>query len=562
MSLRFLLPLTLALLASLTASAAAAPVPQKFGDDHDDPRTANPTVPRPATRACTIQIVDHGFDSFEPARGRVDAPAACPGPWQRVVLEMDGEVAGRQYDRMGYLAIGGATVFRTSSPEPSREGIRWHVEKDLTEYAPLLSQPQPLEMHLGNVVNETYTGIFKIKARLVFYPADRAHPAAATADVVAALADVREVGTETVGQLSIPANAERLLLEVYATGSGGGCEEFWYDAAPPDPSIGEFWCKAPQGPYREVQVLVDGRVAGIAAPYPHIYTGGWSNPHLWYVIPAPRAFDIRPLRFELTPFVGELNDGKAHEVRLRVAGVPEGGKGWALNPVMHVWRDAGTRATKGKLLEATLAAPSLDNKLQGDKLQDGVGRHHLRTRAQSRFVARGVLQTSHGSVETAVERGLDSELDHHWSDDDAHDGLRANWGDREVVTRRTDAGPLRAETRDARFGIEGAIDTVKVDGKPRLTTTLTLNDDSELRQSEDERVTAWEETRDRFDGAASYTGEVPRAERNATGNSRQEFLQRDSSGKCERRVLRTRNGRFVEDVRGCGSATAPARQKT
>ena len=556
MSLRILLPLTLALTAPLTTMAAVTPAPEKFGDAHDDPRIANPTVPRPGTRACTIQIVDHGFDSFEPARGRIDAPATCPGPWQRIVLEMDGEVAGRQYDRMGYLQIGGATVFRTSSPEPSREGIRWHVEKDLTDYAPLLSQPQPLEMHLGNVVNETYTGIFKVKARLVFYPADRAHPAAATADIVAPLADVREVGTETVGKLSLPANAERLLLEVYATGSGGGCEEFWYDAAPPDPAIGEYWCKAPQGPYREVQVLVDGRVAGIAAPYPHIYTGGWSNPYLWYVIPAPRAFDIRPLRFELTPFVGALNDGKAHEVRLRVAGVPEGGKGWALNPVVHVWRDAGSSATQGKLLEATLDAPLLEN-----KLQNGDGRHHLRTRGQSRLVARGVLQTSHGSVKTSVERHLDSELDHYWSDDDAHDGLRANWIDREVVARRTNNGPLLAETHDSRFGIEGAIDIVKVNGKPRLTTTLTLNDDSELRQSEDERVTAWNEKRDRFDGSASYTGDVPRSERNATGHSRQELLQRDSNGDCQRRILRSRNGRFVEDLRGCDASATPTRKQ-
>ncbi|GAB3352710.1 peptide-N4-asparagine amidase [Lysobacter tyrosinilyticus] len=553
MTLRFLLPLSLVLSAPF---ATAATVPEKFGDDHDDPRIANPTVPRPATRGCTIQIVDHGFDTFDPARGRVDAAATCPGPWQRVVLEMDGEVAGRQYDRMGYLQIGGATVFRTSSPEPSREGIRWHVEKDLTDYAPLLSRPQPLEMHLGNVVNETYTGIFKIKARLVFYPADRTHPAAVTADIVAPLADVREVGTETVGQLSIPANTERLLLDVYATGSGGGCEEFWYDAAPPDPSIGEYWCKAPQGPYREVQVLIDDRIAGIAAPYPHIYTGGWSNPYLWYAIPAPRAFDIRPLRFELTPFVGVLNDGKVHLVRLRVAGIPEEGKGWALNPVVHVWRDAGSTATQGKLLQTTLAAPSLENKLQG-----GEGRHHLRTRGQSRFVASGVLNTSHGRVQTSVERGLDSELDHYWSDDDAHDGLRANWGDREVVTRRIDNGPLHAETRNIRFGIEGAIDTAKVNGKPRLTTTLALNDDSELRQSEDERVTAWDEKRDRFDGAASYTGDVPRDERNATGNSRQEFLQRDSNGGCERRILRSLNGRFVEDTQGCGTSETSTRKQ-
>jgi hypothetical protein len=559
MSLRLLLLIILAAMLSpvVVAKDVQMPGPAKFGDDHDDPRTAYPAVPRPSTRACTIEIVDHGFNSFEPARGHVDAPAACPGPWQRIVLEMDGDVAGRQYDRMGYLQIGGATVFRTSSPEPSREGIRWHVEKDLTGYAPLLSRPQSLEMQLGNVVNDTYTGIFNIRMRLVFYPADRAHPAAATADLVAPLEDVREVGTETLGRLSIPANTERLMLEVYATGSGGGCEEFWYDAAPPEPGIGEYWCKGPQGPYREVQVLVDGRVAGIAAPYPHIYTGGWSNPYLWYVIPAPRAFDIRPLRFELTPFVGALNDGKAHDIRMRVSGVPEGGKGWALNPVVHVWRDAGSSSTTGKLLEATLEPLALANAHNGSG-----GRHYLQTRGRSVFTARGELQTSHGRIETTVERRLDSELDHRWSDDDTHDGLRAQWNDREVVARRIGEGPLLAETQDRQFGIEGAIDTVKVSDKPRLTTTLTLHDDSEVRSSEDERVSAWSETRDRFDGSASYTGDVPRAERNATGHSRQEYFARDQNGKCERRVLRNRNGRIIEDASGCRMDSASLKQST
>jgi hypothetical protein len=306
-----------------------------------------------------------------------------------------------------------------------------------------------------------------------------------------------------------------------------------------------------------VQILLDGRVAGIAAPYPHIYTGGWSNPYLWYTIPAPRAFDIRPLRFELTPFVGVLNDGKAHEVRLRVSGVPEGGKGWALDPVVHVWRDAGVSSTQGRLLEARLIPLALDNDHQG-----AGGRHHLRMRGQSRFVARGEVHTSHGRVETSVERRLDSELDHRWSDDDAHDGLRARWNDREVIARRIGDGPLQAQTHDQRFGIEGAIDTLKIDGKPRLTTTLMLYDDADHRRSEDERVIAWSERRDRFDGSASYTGDVPRAERNATGHSRQEFLSRDQSGKCERWILRSLNGRFDQNASGCGTPPAPVRQSS
>ncbi|GAA3292047.1 hypothetical protein GCM10020295_10330 [Streptomyces cinereospinus] len=73
---------------------------------------------------------------------------------------------------------------------------------------------------------------------------------------------------------------------MYATGSGGGCEEYWYLTVP---GSAPYSCRADDGPYREVQITVDGRLAGIAAPFPTVWTGGWSNPFLWYVVPGPPA---------------------------------------------------------------------------------------------------------------------------------------------------------------------------------------------------------------------------------------------------------------------------------
>lgn len=526
------------------AYGIAGEVPARFGDDHDDPRTAYPTPVPDDLQACVVEVLDHGFDSFEPAQARIDAARQCPGPWHKVVLRLDGAVKGRQYDRIGHLAVGGVTVFRTSTPEPSRDGIQWRVEKDVTAYAPLFATPQSVEMHVGNVVNETYTGVFDIRLQLLFYRADQAHPAADSADQVLPLQALREDGQDTAGSVVIPANTERLVAEVYATGSGGGCEEFWYFAT----TAQDYWCHAARGPYREVQVLVDGRLAGIAAPYPHIYTGGWSNPFLWYAIPAPRAFDIHPVRYELTPFIGLLNDGKPHEVRFRVAGPDAEREGWKLLPNLQVWRDAGSALTEAKLLQAEagdlLLEPVLDT-LDADS-------QRMHTRWQHRFVARGVVRTSHGAVETTVERSLEGDVHHRWSDrEDGDDRLLTAWRDRETVTRTPDRGTPEADVSDQRFGFDGSIVTRQIDGKPRLTTTLDIHDDTERVRHVDGEPLATR-SRDRFIGSASWTGGVPRAQRDATAHTRQTY-RREDGGDCHQRRIENRNGHFVADEHGCQS---------
>lgn len=552
------------------AAASAAEPPKSFGSDHDDPRTAYLSpVPEGAN---TVEVLHHGFDSFEPARAKIDAAKQCPGPWQKVVLRLDGAVKGRQYDRIGNVAVGGVTIFRTSSPEPSRDGIEWHVEKDVTSYAPLFAQPNDAEMFLGNVVDKTYTGIFDVRLRLQFFRADRKHPAARTADIVMPLDGLREEGADTVGKIAIPANSERLLAEVYATGSGGGCEEFWYYAVP----LEGYWCRNPQGPYREVQVLLDGRVAGIAAPYPHIYTGGWSNPTLWYTIPAPRTFDIQPVRYDLTPFIGVLNDGKAHEMRLHVAGVPEGREGWKLLPNLQIWRDAGVQRTNAKLLQAELGELAQELHLD-NTVADDQSLHFTGTR---RFVARGVVQGSKGEVETTVERTLASDVHHRWgSMDDNDDRMVTDWRDRSVVSRRqsgdvgsghVDSGQVDSETVEQNFGFEGGIGQVpleagssagkpgektdaseKTDPKVRLTTDIHIHDDTDSVYARDGKPRSAQHVRDHFTGSASYNLGVPRDQRNAVANTRETY-HIDEDGRCRQRVIASSNGVFTRDeMNGC-----------
>ncbi|WP_435844168.1 peptide-N4-asparagine amidase, partial [Streptomyces goshikiensis] len=156
------------------AGAAGGDVPAEFGSDWHDPVTAGPAVARPGTRACEVTLAEARFRDFTPYRGDYAPPTACgPAPWAKVVLRLDGKVKGRQYDRLGNLTLGGVEILRTSTPQPSPDGITWAVEKDVTRYRDTLSRPQPVEMLIGNVVDDTYTGVIDVKVTLTFYAAER-----------------------------------------------------------------------------------------------------------------------------------------------------------------------------------------------------------------------------------------------------------------------------------------------------------------------------------------------------------------------------------------------------
>jgi peptide N-acetyl-beta-D-glucosaminyl asparaginase amidase A len=485
-------------------AAHASPDPAVFGSDWDNPRTAAPAIAKPPARSCSTTIVDHAFDNYDVYAQSYSAP--CPGPWSKVVLRLDGSVAGRQYDRLGWLTLGGVEIFKTSTPEPSPDGIQWSVEKDVTAYSALLAQPETVNMYLGNTVDDTYTGVLKVKVTLTFYAAVRP---SGTADDVLPLADQHIDGQDLTGTVTVPRNTERLLAEVYATGSGGGCEEFWYLTAPP--STG-YSCPADPGPYREVQVLVDGQVAGIAAPFPHVYTGGWSNPYLWYVLPAPRAFDIRPIGYDLTPFLGRLTDGRAHAVAVHVVGVPAGQGGWDTPVNFLGWRDPGSHQVTGALLGSRVSTAA-------DDVTAGAGRVVLH--AAHTFQATGYVRTSHGLVSTSVSERIGNDSSHTWGDGENPDALKASWTDDVigvVAGRSRFAGVTRAADR---YALDGRV-TVDADG--RLTTALAMTD-AGLGRS------------DTYRGEASYLSGAPRDQRQATGTSEEHYRQ----GRYHK-TIRTRNG--------------------
>ncbi|MFI5979583.1 peptide-N4-asparagine amidase [Streptomyces sp. NPDC051555] len=509
------------------ARAAATPTPPaEFGTDWHDPLTAAPPVAKPTTRSCEVTLAEAQFRDFTPYRGSYEPPAGCGATWSKVVLRLDGKVKGRQYDRLGHLSVGGVEVLRTSTPEPSPDGITWSVEKDVTRYTPTLRTAQPVEMLIGNVVDDTYTGVIDVKVTLTFYAAERGRPRPATVpDQVLPL---------TSPTLTTPRNTERILAEVYATGSGGGCEEFWYlstpDAAP-------YSCKAADGPYREVRIAVDGRLAGIAAPFPTVWTGGWSNPFLWYVTPAPRAFDVQPVVYDLTPFAALLNDGRPHRVEVSVAGVPAGQSGWSTPANVLLWQDPGRAVVTGALTRAEASEPA------NSSVHTPGAQHRVDTEGGHRLTVAGYLNTSHGRVTTTVTRTLANSSVHRWTDGENQDALVADWTDDESVT----SGGTTTSTRRA-YTMNGET-TLGADN--RLRTVISLGDRADTASVRDDGSRpSWSRLDDRYTGDASYATGVPREQRHAVGTSTERYRLTGSDG-CYDRTVASAQGTLTQDLRRC-----------
>ncbi|MFE1788890.1 peptide-N4-asparagine amidase [Streptomyces sp. NPDC059525] len=513
------------------AAAPADPPPAEFGTDWHDPLTAAPPVEHPATTSCRVTLAEAQFRDFTPYRGAYTPPEGCGrSDWAKVVLRLDGKVKGRQYDRLGNLTLGGVEILSTSTPEPSPEGIEWSVEKDVTRYRDTLSRPQPVEMLIGNVVDDTYTGVIDVKVTLTFYAAGgRTRPAPAP-DRVLPL---------TTPAVTTPRNTERILAEVYATGSGGGCEEFWYltvpDAAP-------YSCKAADGPHREVRVSVDGQLAGLAAPFPTVWTGGWSNPFLWYVTPGLRAFDVQPAVYDLTPYAALLNDGRPHRVEVAVAGVPAGQSGWSTPTNLLLWQDRGREVVTGALTRHEETAPTGSSRWT--PAAPG-GEHRLDTDGAHRLTTAGYLDTSHGRVTTTVTRAVRGSSVHRWTDGENRDALTASWDDEETVTRGA------ATTRTTRvYTMDGE---TTLDAAGRLRTVLSLGDRADTVTLRGGRQTGRTLLDDRYTGDASYTTNVPRDQRHAVGTTtaRYQLYGAEIGGGCYDRTVSTAQGALTADRRRC-----------
>lgn len=371
---------------------------------YQNPITAAPPLARPSTSSCTVTLTsDYAFNNYyNPAQGTFTPPASCPGPWAMVVLDWNASVAGRQFDRFGGVWLGTAELLRTTTPEPTPTGISWHIEKDVTAYSALFSQPQSFLVNIPNIVNSTYTGIIYLTVTLTFYQPSTQFPAANQADVVMPISradnsygdwfELDSPSNSASASLTLPQNTERAYLDVYA--SAHICDEFWYANAPTS-FIGT--CGGDTA-FREIQISIDGQTAGVAWPFPYIYTGG-INPFLWRPIPAVNTFNIRPYRIDLSPYLGNLMDGNPHTIRIQVYNLEYF---WLIDANLLVFEDHGSAVLSGAVTNYQISG-SPSETVKQNVTQNGATFNTTTTRALS---VSGYVDTSAGRITTTVQQNF------------------------------------------------------------------------------------------------------------------------------------------------------------
>ncbi|GLB36566.1 putative peptide-N4-(N-acetyl-beta-glucosaminyl)asparagine amidase A [Lyophyllum shimeji] len=328
---------------------------------------APPVVPEGGSH-CAVELSKHSFGV-----GSYGAPAVVPyippaadgcgeiGKWAAISLNLSSYSIGTQYDRLSAIYLSNTEIWRHSSAEPTRTGTIWNTVKDVTHFTPLFAQKGDLMMDFSNIIAPELLldGVFDVVLTATFYAATASVPTPQTADLIVPLSNLsptlpnfftidNDLGAVT--NISLPEDSIEAFVEIFC--SGNSAEEFWYLNTPDDfvPYFPASTGVIGKGPFREVQVLVDGKLAGVVWPYPVIYTGG-ITPSNWRPLASYGAYDAPTYWIDITPFLPTLLDGNAsHSVTLRVLGQgkePTINSNWFVSGSIHVRR--GSSRTTGRM---------------------------------------------------------------------------------------------------------------------------------------------------------------------------------------------------------------------
>ncbi len=366
--------------------------------------TADPLVPRPHSKPCVVPLfTDYrfAFHSDRVQSFQFTPPANCPGPWQKIVFEIDfSENAGLQYDRSAMLFIGNTNVYFGTTPEPDLNvADTWHIERDVTDYSALLETPQPGVIILDNCTTDCppRNGVFTVSADLQFYPHHGQGPLPRRPDVVLplGLGYLSSPTDHLTAIFSLPKNIEEAYLDVIAQSQS--TDEQWFACFPDDLSGIDETYGCGHTAFRETEITVDGQLAGIAPVSPWIYTG--FLPGEWRPIPAVQTLDFIPYRVNLTPFAGLLSDGTPHTLAVSVFNQ---NSFFTVAASLLLYLDDQSTQVTGAVTQNTLTNPSpvTTEDIQGTSTVTGT----FGVSARRSFTIAGYVNTSHGQVTTSISQ--------------------------------------------------------------------------------------------------------------------------------------------------------------
>ena len=324
---------------------------------------------------------------------------------------------GRQFDRLGLMYLGDVEVFRTSTAEPTANGIVWTYIKEMEQYNALWGTDQKIIFDLGNLVDSTYTGPYFTTLTATFFTVPGSQPTADTILPISADQSAVNMGSAfTVPSQNasvcyeFPQNVERAVISLSACGQID--EEFWYTNAFSS-EVNTFESTAGTlygyGPFREVQLLIDGQLAGVSWPFPIIFTGG-IVPGFWRPIVGIDAFDLRQHEIDVTPWLPLLCDGGSHTFEIRVAGLNDDGAGhaslsetvgsyWVVTGTIFLFLGADGSITTGS--EPSIYAPPPEIQISSSLTTNATGANetldYMTTITRSLSIS-STIKTSSGST--------------------------------------------------------------------------------------------------------------------------------------------------------------------
>ena len=216
-------------------------------------------------------------------------------------------------------------------------------------------------------------------------------------------------GTNATSTLTLPRNAKKAIFTVSACGQID--EEFWWSNVLLS-DTGTFGPNSLLGysPFREVQILIDGELAGVSWPFPVIFTGG-IVPGFWRPIVGIDTFDLKEDEIDVTPWLSILSDGNPHTFEIRVVGITDDGHGngvlttvgsyWVVSGKLFLWLDqnANGKPTTGTPIRKVLSDPTFSIQSSVGATNNGTNMTlNYEVLAQRRLSFSSVLTTSEGTA--------------------------------------------------------------------------------------------------------------------------------------------------------------------
>ncbi|GMM29364.1 hypothetical protein DAMA08_020800 [Martiniozyma asiatica (nom. inval.)] len=241
------------------------------------------------------------------------APPPTNITFNKIVMTMDTNVDGVQYDRLVNIFLNNVEIWRSSTMEPAGNLSHSYSQKDLSPFYSLFKKESEIMISLDNLINTKLTGAFDISIKILYFNVPNKYHTNYPSSVNSLIdfkypqeAPIIRYPDDPNQSFKIPQlNFNTTKAELLITTSGNSEEEFWYSNLL-DEFKNQFASHGHQfnghGPCRVVSVFLDGMRIYSMNPKPVIFSGGIS-PALWNPIMSDGSFHLDPLKVDLTPIL-------------------------------------------------------------------------------------------------------------------------------------------------------------------------------------------------------------------------------------------------------------------